>query len=141
MELGELFGNVKAPKAHLFALLTESVANVSVDFDREVIRAKNIGVPFDFLGLGESHGSGYDLTFQVKETYSNPDGKFSEVYGNAVLIDCRYILDRIVEEIYAEVEKIKPDLPPEAYNILIKILDDIKTEIDTNGINLCQVAY
>ena len=28
MELGELFGNVKAPKAHLFALLTESVTNV-----------------------------------------------------------------------------------------------------------------
>ena len=47
----------------------------------------------------------------------------------------------MVEEIYLEVEKIKPDLPPEAYDILIKILDDMKIEIDTKGINLCQVAY
>ena len=33
MELGNFFGNVKAPKAYLFALLTESISNISVDFD------------------------------------------------------------------------------------------------------------
>ena len=94
-----MFKNVKAPKAHLFSLLTHAVENVTVDFDREIIKANNFGIPFDLFGLGDSSGSDYSLTFKIRETYSQPDGKFSEVYGNAILIDCHYILDRVIIEL------------------------------------------
>ena len=53
------------------------MANVTVDLDREMIKVKNIGIPLDMFGLGDSNGSGYNLTFRIKDTYTNPDGKFS----------------------------------------------------------------
>ena len=102
VDWGSSFSGVKAPRAHLFAMLTAGMENVTMNFEHELIMFNGTGFPFELLGIGE--GSGWDLTYKIKGTYEEADGKFSEVYGNVVLIDCHYLLNTIIDEMYHELK-------------------------------------
>ena len=141
LDFGSIFSNVKAPKAHLFALLAETVSNVTVDFEREMVQFQNLAIPWDMFGLGDTNGSNYNLTFRVKDTYASPDGKFSQIYGNAVLIDCHYVLNNVITELFLVLAAEQSKLSPEAYEYLLKALQHIQDEVNAKGINLCQLAY
>lgn len=45
------------------------------------------GNPLDSKGISISH------TFTVTESFDQPNGKFGDNLGNAVVIDCQYIDD------------------------------------------------
>ena len=67
--------------------------NVTMNFDQELIEFNGVGYPFEMIGLDAGKGSGFNMTYKVKGTYEESGGKFSEVYGNVVLIDCDYVLN------------------------------------------------
>ena len=77
LDWGKSFTNVKAPRAHLFATLTESIDNVTMDFEREVVEFNGVGYPFDLLGLGSQNDTSYNMTYTIKGTYEDASGKFS----------------------------------------------------------------
>ena len=120
---------VKSPKAHLLALITADMDNITVDFDREMIASNGLGIPFDLLGLNSEPA--YNATYTIKNTYESASGKFSEAYGSVVLIDCDYILDQIIDELYADLDYYAPQMSYVAYMELYLLLNDINTKIKT----------
>ena len=120
---------VKSPKAHLFAMLTTDIDNVVIDFDREFIVSNGLGIPFDLLGLNSDPT--YNATYTIKNTYESASGKFSEAYGSVVLIDCDYILDQIIDELYADLDYYAPQMSYLAYMELYLLLNNINKKIKT----------
>ena len=92
------------------------------------------------LGLSSNNSSGYNMTFTIKGTYEAADGKFSTVYGNVALIDCDYILDQVIDELYKELEFYKPVISPLAYDELYELLNTINERIKNKGITLCEFS-
>ena len=104
VDFGKTFGNVKSPNAHLFSMLTAGIDNVTVDFDQELIQFNDIGIPFEMLGLNAEK---YEVTYTIKGTYDEANGKFSEGYGNVALIDCHYVVDDFIDLQYKELDHIR----------------------------------
>ena len=77
VDWGDMFPEVKSPRAHLIAMMTAGMKNVTVNFDSERIEYKGIGFPFSMLGIDSSQEPGYNVTYEVKGTYKKADGKFS----------------------------------------------------------------
>ena len=125
IDWGHSFPEVKAPRAHLFGMLTAGVENVTMNFEQELIEFNGIGYPFAMLGLDASKAAAYNVTYTIKGTYEEAAGKFSEVYGNVVLVDCGYVLPQFLEKLYAELDVLKPILTPDQYDELRKLLDYI----------------
>ena len=96
-----------------------------MNFEQELIEFNGIGYPFEMLGLDAGKGAGYSMTYTIKGTYDDPSGKFSEVYGNVVLIDCGYVLPQVLDKLYEELDVLKPILTPDIYNELKNLLDYI----------------
>ena len=130
---------VKSPKAHLFAMLTAGIHNVTIDFDREFIVSNGLGIPFDLLGLNSEPT--YNATYTIKNTYEAASGKFSEAYGSVVLIDCDYVLEQIIDELYVDLDHYRSQISWVAYEELFGLLYTIQQKIKTQGITLCNLAF
>ena len=70
------------------------------------------------LGLDVGKGTGWNITYKIKGTYEDADGKFSEAYGNVVLVDCNYVLNQIIDNLYEELDFLEPKLGPAIYKEL-----------------------
>ena len=102
-DLAKTFGDVGSPRAHMLATLTAGMRNVSMNFEDEVVHYKGLAFPFESLGIGSQSGpSGFNLTYAVKGTYDTPSGKFSQIYGNVVLVDCDWVVPKIMRALYQE---------------------------------------
>ena len=64
-----------------------------MNFEDNLIEYDELGFPFEAFGLNSGSDLGYNFTYKLKDTYDDADGKFSEVFGNVVIIDCNYFLD------------------------------------------------
>ena len=104
VDWGGTFSDSKAPRAHLFALLTAGMDKVTMDFEQNLVDFKGTSFSFDMLGLGSENDTGYNMTYTIKGTYEDSSGKFSKVYGNVALIDCDYVVEQIMDEWYRELE-------------------------------------
>ena len=93
VDWGRSLTGTNAPRAHLFALLTAAMPNVTMDFESNLVEFNGISFPFEMLGLGADNNTGWNVTYTVKGTYEDSSGKFSQAYGNVILIDCDYIVD------------------------------------------------
>ena len=80
-DLGDTVPSVSAPRAHLLAMLTAGMDNVTVDFKHEAIAYKGLAYPFGMFGLNDDkkpgNYTGYNVTYNVKGTYKSSDGKFN----------------------------------------------------------------
>ena len=70
VDWGKQFSNVKAPRAHLLALLTAGLDKVNMNFEQEMVEFDGVGIPFAMLGLNsDPPETGYNMTYTVKGTY------------------------------------------------------------------------
>lgn len=106
-DLGNTIPNVSSPKAHMLGALVAGHQNVTMNYEQEYIRYNGLAFPFSLFGLqsdSANNYTGYNLTYYVKSTYDTPDGKFSQIYGNVALIDCAYLADQIIDELFVEAD-------------------------------------
>ena len=73
-----------------------------MNFEKELIVYNGIGFPFAMLGLDSDSGSGYNMTYTIKDTYEDADGKFSTIFGDVVFVDCNYFIDQVIDKLYEE---------------------------------------
>ena len=74
-----------------------------MNFEDEVVHFNGLAFPFETFGMdSEGDFSGYNLTYHVKGTYDTPSGKFNQIYGNVVLVDCDWIVFKIIDALYDE---------------------------------------
>ena len=130
---------VKSPRAHLLAALTADMENVDIDFQRESIVSNGLAIPFDTLRLNAE--ATYNATYTIKNTYETSSGKFSEAYGSVVLLDCDYMLDQIIDEMYEDLDYLRPQISFLAYEELYGLLNTINFRIKSQGITLCNLAF
>jgi hypothetical protein len=127
-DLGKTIPDVSSPRAHLIGAILSGMPNVTMNFEQEYIQHKDMAYPFSVFGLGTNNTyAGYNLTFTVKSTYDTPDGKFSQIYGNVALIDCGYLVDEIIDELYVEAAEAKRtgNLTEEQYLEVFELLTAI----------------
>ena len=90
--------NATAPRAHLFALLTAGMDNVTMDFEQNLVDFNGVSFSFDMLGLDAGNDSSQSMIYTIKSTYEDSSGKFKQAYGNVALIDCDYIVEMFMNE-------------------------------------------
>ena len=128
----------------MLAAFTSGMKNVSMNFEDEVVHYKGLAFPFESLGLSaEGDYSGFNLTYNVKGTYDTPSGKFSQIYGNVVLVDCDYIVGKIISALLTEAyyEKQLGNLTEVQYLEIKELLEDISEYAREYDISFCRFAF
>ena len=132
VDWGSSLSGVEAPRAHLFALLTATMPNVTMDFEQELVDFNGQSFPFEMLGLGAGNETGWNMTYTVKGTYEDSSGKFSQVFGNVVLIDCDYIVEQIIDEMFRELDAAASTITWQVYYEIYALLNYINAEVKQN---------
>ena len=95
-------------------------------------------MPLDVLGLTEEAAE-IDLIYHVAETYSEPNGKFNLFFGNAAILECKWVFPELLDATIikiAEYEEINPDLYKKAMNIIALV----EAWVTERGITFCHFS-
>lgn len=74
---------------NMLALMTYQIDGMYVDFETNHIRYNfgNDAIPLSVLGI-EPRDAVLNFYYTIKQTFSEPNGKFSLIFGNSAIIDC-----------------------------------------------------
>ena len=118
--------------------------NVTMNYDQEYIQYNGLAFPFSMFGLESANNyTDYNLTYFVKSTYDTPDGKFSQIYGNVALIDCAYLADQIIDELFVQADEYRKEgnITEEQYFEIFALLTEINDYARENDVTFCKLAY
>ena len=73
----------------------------SFDFTNKLVSLDtNTTVSFEQIFGADSDTDMINLNSTLKSTFTKSYGKFPEVYGNVVILDCHYVFDNVLDAWY-----------------------------------------
>ena len=81
------------------------------------------------------------MTYTIKGTYEDSSGKFSQIYGNVILIDCNYIVDQVIDEMFRDLEASSSSISWQLYYEIYGMLTYINAEVKQSGFTFCSLAF
>ena len=139
LDFSGFFGDKALVK--LLSLMVLEVDGVYVDFDTREL-CFNDGadtVPLAFLGLTDEDYI-IDVELTVQQTYEEPNGRFSLVFGNAAMIDCNWVFPELLDAIVAKVAPYE-ETHEELYKKTMKVVQVIEERINDYGLTFCKFAF
>lgn len=105
----------------LLALMCiESEGDAYVDFLANELFFKGEIIELAHMGLQEGDKT-LNFNYTISETYDEPNGKFSLVFGNAAMISCDSVFQDLVTALTKKAEPLKSK-DPENYAKVMRIL-------------------
>ena len=72
--------------------MTAGADFVSYDFEaKALVFDTGISISLAALGLGVEPTEILSLEFEIVDVFDDPSGKYNQVFGNTVFVDCAYI--------------------------------------------------
>ena len=111
LDFSSYLGDKAAMK--LFAIMIGQMDDAYVDFSNAMVKVLDANLPISAFGIDEDLLD-VNLFYTLKETYSQPMGKFSMIFTNSAIVDCHYVFDSFLYSLRHNI-KLQNESKPSPY--------------------------